>query len=284
MITDDRVLSIDTPENVVFGYELAGLGSRFLAAVVDSSIIAVLLLFLTIIQLTIADSSLTNNSDSSAAWVIALFILLDFVTIWAYYIVFELVWNGQSPGKRLVKLRVIYTDGLPITLTGSLLRNLVRLIDFLPLFYGVGVIAMFVSKQSRRLGDFAGGTLVVYEPSADTLHDLQPWEPSVSERVLGDEPAASSVLPVERLNAHDIALAEELLQRGPTLATQTELTSILLQRLYASMDVELDVVGHDSSVKRLRTVVLTYRQLDGERYGEFSAESGSGVGVGNANP
>lgn len=151
MMPPDRVLSIDTPENVVFGYELAGLGSRFLAAVVDSFIIVVLLLFLTITQLAIANAALANDI-SATAWVFAIFILLDFITIWAYYIVFELVWNGQSPGKRLTKLRVMQAEGRPVTLTGSMLRNLVRFIDFLPIFYGVGVIAMFISKQSRRLG------------------------------------------------------------------------------------------------------------------------------------
>ena len=95
----------------------------------DSFIIVVLLLFLTITQLAIANAALANDI-SATAWVFAIFVLLDFITIWAYYIVFELVWNGQSPGKRLTKLRVMQAEGRPVTLTGSMLRNLVRFIDF----------------------------------------------------------------------------------------------------------------------------------------------------------
>ncbi|MCO5183057.1 MAG: RDD family protein [Anaerolineae bacterium] len=283
MMPPDRVLSIDTPENVVFGYELAGLGSRFLAAVVDSFIIVVLLLFLTITQLAIANAALANDI-SATAWVFAIFILLDFITIWAYYIVFELVWNGQSPGKRLTKLRVMQAEGRPVTLTGSMLRNLVRFIDFLPIFYGVGVIAMFISKQSRRLGDFAGGTLVVYDHSIVSLHQLAAWQPSVTERLFRDDATQQLSLPIEKLDASDIALAEELLLRGPSLTTHNELAASVLRKLYADMDVEMDIVGYDSTMKRLKSIVLAYRHLNEADYEEVSAESGSGVGVGKANP
>ncbi|MCO5206110.1 MAG: RDD family protein [Anaerolineae bacterium] len=283
MMPPDRVLSIDTPENVVFGYELAGLGSRFLAAVVDSFIIVVLLLFLTITQLAIANAALANDI-SATAWVFAIFILLDFITIWAYYIVFELVWNGQSPGKRLTKLRVMQAEGRPVTLTGSMLRNLVRFIDFLPIFYGVGVIAMFISKQSRRLGDFAGGTLVVYDHSIVSLHQLAAWQPSVTERLFRDDATQQLSLPIEKLDASDIALAEELLLRGPSLTTHNELAASVLRKLYADMDVEMDIVGYDSTMKRLKGIVLAYRHLNEADYEEVSAESGSGVGVGKANP
>ncbi|MCO5198026.1 MAG: RDD family protein [Anaerolineae bacterium] len=283
MMPPDRVLSIDTPENVVFGYELAGLGSRFLAAVVDSFIIVVLLLFLTITQLAIANAALANDI-SATAWVFAIFVLLDFITIWAYYIVFELVWNGQSPGKRLTKLRVMQAEGRPVTLTGSMLRNLVRFIDFLPIFYGVGVIAMFISKQSRRLGDFAGGTLVVYDHSIVSLHQLAAWQPSVTERLFRDDATQQLSLPIEKLDASDIALAEELLLRGPSLTTHNELAASVLRKLYADMDVEMDIVGYDSTMKRLKGIVLAYRHLNEADYEEVSAESGSGVGVGKANP
>ncbi|MCO5195768.1 MAG: RDD family protein [Anaerolineae bacterium] len=283
MMPPDRVLSIDTPENVVFGYELAGLGSRFLAAVVDSFIIVVLLLFLTITQLAIANAALANDI-SATAWVFAIFVLLDFITIWAYYIVFELVWNGQSPGKRLTKLRVMQAEGRPVTLTGSMLRNLVRFIDFLPIFYGVGVIAMFISKQSRRLGDFAGGTLVVYDHSIVSLHQLAAWQPSVTERLFRDDATQQLSLPIEKLDASDIALAEELLLRGPSLTTHNELAASVLRKLYADMDVEMDIVGYDSTMKRLKSIVLAYRHLNEADYEEVSAESGSGVGVGKANP
>ncbi|MEK7327557.1 MAG: RDD family protein, partial [Chloroflexota bacterium] len=97
------------------------------------------------------------------AWLVAIFGLISFAFFWGYYILFEMLWNGQSPGKRWVGLRVIRTDGTPITLTESIIRNLVRLVDFLPAYYGVGVVTMFINEQSRRLGDLAAGTLVVHD-------------------------------------------------------------------------------------------------------------------------
>ncbi|MCO5186637.1 MAG: RDD family protein [Anaerolineae bacterium] len=283
MMPPDRVLSIDTPENVVFGYELLVSAHGFWRPSWIRSLLP--LLFILDNHPTRQQCSIggTEILQAQNAWVFAIFVLPDFI-IWAYYIVFELVWNGQSPGKRLTKLRVMQAEGRPVTLTGSMLRNLVRFIDFLPIFYGVGVIAMFISKQSRRLGDFAGGTLVVYDHSIVSLHQLAAWQPSVTERLFRDDATQQLSLPIEKLDASDIALAEELLLRGPSLTTHNELAASVLRKLYADMDVEMDIVGYDSTMKRLKGIVLAYRHLNEADYEEVSAESGSGVGVGKANP
>jgi uncharacterized RDD family membrane protein YckC len=102
----------------------------------------------------------------------ALGALLVFAILWGYYIAFELLWNGQSPGKRVIGLRVVREGGRPITFVGSAIRNLVRIVDFLPALYGIGVLVMFVDRRSRRLGDLAGGTLVVKERRGITLESL----------------------------------------------------------------------------------------------------------------
>src|SRR5215510_11634669 len=98
--------------------------------------------------------------------------LASFVLFWGYYIFFEMLWNGQTPGKRWVGLRVIRTDGTPITLSESFIRNLTRLVDFLPAAYGIGIISMFLDKQSRRLGDLAAGTLVVHDRAPISIQSL----------------------------------------------------------------------------------------------------------------
>ena len=174
MALPDEYLNIDTPENVAFGYEVAGIGSRFLAALIDTLILLVLqivvnLTVLLILSLTILDFI---AGESTWGWLVAIFGLVSFTFFWGYYIFFETLWNGQSPGKRLTKLRVIRTDGTPITLAEAVIRNLVRMIDFLPAYYGVGVVVMFIDGQSRRLGDMAAGTLVVREAAAVTLESL----------------------------------------------------------------------------------------------------------------
>ena len=171
----DDYLSIATPENVAFGYDIAGIGSRFLAAVVDMLILLALILLVELTLSLIAASFFRDqllNDSPVLAWMAAIFGLIAFALFWGYYIFFEMLWNGQSPGKRWVGLRVIRTDGTPITLTESIVRNLVRLVDFLPAYYGVGVVTMFVNGQSRRLGDLAAGTLVVRDRAAVTLESL----------------------------------------------------------------------------------------------------------------
>ncbi len=109
------------------------------------------------------------QTASPSSWIVAILGLISFILLWGYYIFFEILWNGQSPGKRWVGLRVIRIDGTPITLSESIIRNLVRIIDFLPTAYGVGVVTMFINTNSRRVGDLAAGTIVVHDREAKGL-------------------------------------------------------------------------------------------------------------------
>ena len=232
-------LSIATPENVAFGYDIAGLGSRFLAALVDTLIILVLQILVNVtvilIVVNVFDVHLFDGDlDQSVAWALAVMSLIAFAFFWGYYIFFELLWNGQSPGKRLIGLRVIRKDGTPITLTESIVRNLIRLIDFLPAYYGIGVVAMFVDGQSRRLGDMAAGTLVVRDRAAITLESLSDGNPSPVEAASGGEAAASG-WPVERLSSRDLEMAEEFLRRRDSLPNRVTLASQILLALYRQM-------------------------------------------------
>src|SRR5689334_6316118 len=150
---DDRY-TIDTPENIEFAYDIAGIGSRFLAAIIDTLLIAVAqaIIFL-VIGLLI--STLGIRTNFAGGVLLALGTLLSFAMLWGYYIAFELLWNGQSPGKRAIGLRVVREGGRPITFVGSAIRNLIRIVDFLPAFYGIGVVVMFIDRRARRLGDLA---------------------------------------------------------------------------------------------------------------------------------
>ncbi len=229
-ISDDKI-HIDTPENVVFGYSIAGLGSRFLAGLLD-----MLLILLLVVAVNFTFFLFMNILDSSAIsrtgyWLWALFGLLAFFIFWGYYILFEMAWNGQSPGKRKLGLRVIRTDGTPITFTESLIRNFVRLFDFLPAYYGIGIITMFINKQTRRLGDLAAGTLVVHDRavSLDSLGRSTNWElESYSFRHM---PAAAGQFPVERLTLQDLQLVESFLIRRTQLANR----SVLAMQIYKAI-------------------------------------------------
>lgn len=155
---------LETPENVELSYTPAGLGSRFLAAAIDTIIISLLVLVL-IIAAAILFSASDRFGRAGTNLIIALVVLGVFLIFFGYYTFWEMRWNGQSPGKRAVGLRVIRDDGLPLNFSASMIRNLIRFFDFLPGSYGLGILTMLFSKRWKRLGDLAAGTLVVHDVS-----------------------------------------------------------------------------------------------------------------------
>ena len=180
----DEQLTISTPEQVAFNYEMAGIGTRFVASLLDHLILvtAMVLVYCAIAALipTFGAGAIVSGDESgqSAIYVVlALLVLIEFVIFWGYFTLFELVWNGQTPGKRAGKLRVIRRDGQPVRAGEVMVRNLVRIIDFLPAFYGIGLITMFIDKDARRLGDMAAGTIVVHEGNQIRLRDVQVSQP-----------------------------------------------------------------------------------------------------------
>src|SRR5580658_2357128 len=160
-------ISIDTPELVSIELPLAGIGSRFIALVVDSLIWGAGLVVVVILAILLLPALRTFNKIS-AQWAEAIVIFIVFLFNWGYFTLFEAFWNGRTPGKRVAKIRVIQRSGRSIGMVESMARNLIRYVDQLPFFYAVGVIAMFVTKQHQRLGDLAAGTLVVRDREIET--------------------------------------------------------------------------------------------------------------------
>lgn len=173
--------TIDTPENVAFRYEIAGIGSRSIGGIVDTAIIGTLLIVL-FFAIVIGSEYLTDWMGwPEVQWLenlfIALYFLLDFAIFWGYYLLFELFWNGQTPGKRVARTRVVQSDGMPAGFAEIAVRNLVRIIDFLPTAYALGLITMFSNASARRLGDLAAGTLVIHDQGEVTLASLLAPDP-----------------------------------------------------------------------------------------------------------
>lgn len=204
MNQSEQYLNIDTPENVVFGYEVAGIATRFMAALIDT----ILFLILQTIVFVVVFSAFSLTGIAVAGVVAA----LSFIFSWGYYVFFEMAWNGQTPGKYWAELRVIRRDGSPITLVESAIRNLVRPIDFLPFGYAVGVIAMFLNRDASRLGDLAAGTLVVYAHEDVTLSSLE-LENRTRSLAHTRVPEVMEQWPIERLTRQEIELADQFLQR-----------------------------------------------------------------------
>ncbi len=166
----DDLLVVETPERVELHFPLASLGTRFLACAVDHTIQILLLLLLLLIgdyldhRVSRTGLDLLASLEKVNLWVKAIGILLLFTIIFGYFILFESLWNGQTPGKRWMRLRVIQQDGRPVTFFAIMLRNIIRLADMMiPPFYSIGLVAVFATRHSKRLGDFAANTVVIKE-------------------------------------------------------------------------------------------------------------------------
>ncbi len=175
-LLEDQTYTIETPEHVRIVYRVAGPGSRLMAALVDFLIMIVpslLALLIVIFALVAAvereaiEEMMEGRTGPKEELVVflafALFSMVQFAVMWFYFVIFEVASNGQSPGKRMLDIRVIGDGGQPVGLFTSMIRNLIRLVDFFPLFYLVGFVTMLASRHWRRLGDLAAGTLVVVE-------------------------------------------------------------------------------------------------------------------------
>lgn len=152
------LLVIRTPENVAFEFELASVGTRAVAWVID-----VFVMFMLIFVASIVATSLAVISEGLG---LALLSILVFLVQWWYGAILEWRWGGRTIGKRVVGLRVLGEDGLGISLPQAIIRNLVRVADILPFLYLVGGISVLVDRRARRLGDLAAGTIVVRERRA----------------------------------------------------------------------------------------------------------------------
>jgi uncharacterized RDD family membrane protein YckC len=165
-ISPDQI-NIDTPELVSIEMPLAGIGSRFIALLVDYLIWFAGLLIVVLVSSVVIPAIHAFNRISEQ-WAEAIVIFIFFLLNWGYFTLFEAFWNGRTPGKRIAKIRVIQRSGRAIGLFESMARNLIRYVDQLPFFYAVGVISMFVTKQHQRLGDLAAGTLVVRDREVES--------------------------------------------------------------------------------------------------------------------
>jgi uncharacterized RDD family membrane protein YckC len=197
-------LTIETPEQVALDFTLASIGSRFLALAIDTAIqVAAAIVVVLITAGVTIGAALTWSALE--AWTAAVMLLAFFVLYYGYFAVFEAMWSGQTPGKRVVGLRVLGVSGRPISTFEAILRNVVRIADQLPGIYAIGILVAFVTERHQRLGDLAAGTVVVHE---------QP---------LAQQPGTAVPRPVRmrygagRLTPDEVAVIETFLRRRPEL-------------------------------------------------------------------
>jgi uncharacterized RDD family membrane protein YckC len=199
-------LTIETPEQIALEFPIAGIGSRFLALAIDT-LLQVALFVAGFVLFVLAGPRLLPVWSLVGPYALALFILFLFCVYWGYFAFFEIIWKGQTPGKRVARIRVINESGRPINVYQAIARNLVRAIDLLPGMYAVGVVCMMVNRYSRRLGDFVAGTVVV--------HDRQTVRVRADWRTAGGGGAVAG--DAARLATEELVLIETYLQRRTDL-------------------------------------------------------------------
>jgi uncharacterized RDD family membrane protein YckC len=155
----DNTVEVETPEHVRFRFHAAGPTRRAWAYLIDLLVRAGILLAVEIVLVLATGQHLTSGKAiMSSGTLLSLFILE-----WVYFVAFEAGWNGTTPGKRALRLRVVKAGGYPLSLMDAVLRNLLRTADFLPVGYLLGLVAMTWDGRFARLGDRAAGTMVVIE-------------------------------------------------------------------------------------------------------------------------
>ncbi|MBV8083157.1 MAG: RDD family protein [Candidatus Eremiobacteraeota bacterium] len=233
----ERTVTVRTPESVAFHYELAGLGSRFLAVTCDliiQSFVAFALFFIVVLIIpSVGDlpKSFGLNASQLASFFVALAVLVAFVIFFGYFIAFEALWNGQTPGKRLLGIRVVRDGGYPIDTGSSVLRNLIRIVEA-ALGYVPSAISVLLSSQNKRLGDYAAGTIVVRDRAFEVTSP-QTW-------LQGDSvPDLPPIAAAQTLSAQEWALVDRYVERRASLppavaaATATRIAAMLRPKLGA---------------------------------------------------
>ena len=207
---------------------LAGIGSRFIALLVDMLIWGAGLFVLAMLFWAV-QPAMQAFSQLSYQWAVAIVMLTLFLLNWGYFTLFEAFGNGRTPGKRVARIRVIQQSGRPIGLFESMARNLIRYVDQFPGFYAVGVIAMFATRQHQRLGDLAAGTLVV----RDRDQEPTPWGDSPTRTFTAQifapppqlpEPHTFVSLPAEeigKLSSADLEVLEGFFSRRLDMSLPT---------------------------------------------------------------
>ena len=246
--------SISTPENVDLHLELAGIGNRVLACLIDTvvtyTVCAALWLIVWLGCFLIGMSNNMSHTSAIACGVIVLVgMLASFVVIFFYYVIFEGFWQGQTPGKRAAQIRVIDQNGQPINWSQVWLRNFIRVFDMGLML--IGLIVMVIDKNERRIGDFAAGTLVIRERAPDFLIQNIVIPPAAKE--------ASTTLDVGRVSPQEYDLLLSFLRRREKMAlSQRPLVARELENHFRAK-LDQPVTGNLNSELFLESVYCAYQ-------------------------
>lgn len=244
----DRTLDVRTPESIAFSYELAGIGSRFLAVTIDLliqiAILVALVLGLAWMGFSAGSKPLHLAGAEKFVYnvVMGVFVFVVFMIFFGYFILFEALWNGRTPGKKALGLRVVRDGGYPVDFTASLVRNLIRVGEMIFGYYAISAVAAVFSPENKRLGDMAAGTIVVREARMAS--------PDAMLKEIREEPVYAATAYV---SGEERSLVKRFLERRDTLGVQrrAELARQIAERVRPRLPADLQRLDDEALLERL---------------------------------
>jgi uncharacterized RDD family membrane protein YckC len=248
--------TIETPEQMSLDLPMAGIGSRFLAMAVDTLIqFGVGLVALIVVGFLGVFGALAGIQQNSV-WVVAAFVIVVFLLMYGYFAFFEIIWNGQTPGKRIAGIRVVKESGRPLTAAETIGRNLLRIVDQLPGFYAIGVLVALLNAQNKRIGDFIAGSIVVREASLSEFKTV--WQTPDAAAARRSTPPMGGA----KLSLEDLSLIDTFLNRRHSLApdVRSHMAHQILNRLRPKLLLPDD---NDSSAESILESLAYERRSTG---------------------
>jgi len=253
-------ISFQTPESVELEFTLAGIGNRALALLIDYTVLGISLLLFVLIwtvfstQLLKFLENLVTNPRNIGLWLLAIFFFIGFAIYIGYFVFFETLWFGQTPGKRIAKIRVVRDDGRLIGLQQATLRALLRPFDE-TLF--IGAFLIMLGNREKRLGDLAAGTIVIQAQPANASNLII----SEQAKILHDELLQTANL--SQLLPDDFAVIREYLQRrsAMSLKARASLSLNLAQQVKSIINLEKLPQNYTPDVF-LEAIYIVYQQQE----------------------
>lgn len=249
-------VTLRTPESVELEFTLAGIGNRALALTIDYLIWGITMIVVLICWAILSSQIAIFQDKSLQQWVGAIAFLIGFAIYVGYFVYFETLWQGQTPGKRRTKIRVICDDGRPVGLQQAALRALLRPIDDI---FSIGAWFIILGAREKRLGDWLAGTLVIQEESAvaSASFPISTDAQAISDRLLANTNIAALI-------ADDFAVIREYLQRRKAMNSEAKLRlgKQLASQIRTIIQLENPIAGTTDDLF-LEAIYLAYQQQRG---------------------
>ncbi|PFA68310.1 hypothetical protein CN378_06845 [Bacillus sp. AFS015802] len=259
----EEQVDIRTPEYVSLKFQPAGLGSRAAALMIDQIILTIVnILIVVLLFFALADDNLKLNMFDFNSVLLGFFLITIFVINWGYFFALEYFWGGKTVGKRMLGIRVIQENGHSVTLLSCFIRNLMRIIDMLPVSYFLGMIMIFLHSKHKRLGDIVAGTIVVHERRVKGKRKEKAIEKEIRQRGLRQEDLSVEEWTLKQLGTKEWNLVRTYANRflQLPLSERNQLSQKLADILFPKLGMDMEGKTYEELENTLLLLYLALRE------------------------